>query len=47
MTKKQMLDFIETTGMVVDFNRNFLMKRSKEYIKGLYDMAVRYATKEQ
>ena len=45
MTKEKMLNFIETTGMVIDFDRKYLMKKSKAYIQGLYDAAVRLATK--
>jgi hypothetical protein len=46
MTKSKMLDFIETTGMVIDFDRKYLMRRSKDYIRGLYDAAVAYAAKK-
>lgn len=46
MTKAKMLDFIESTGMVIDFDRKYLMRKSKEYIKGLYDSAVIYAAKK-
>lgn len=43
MTKTKMLDFIEKTEMIIDFDRKYLMRRSKEYIKRLYDMAINYA----
>lgn len=36
LTKKMMVDYIEQTGLVVDFNRNYLMRKDKEYIEGLY-----------
>lgn len=42
MTKEKMLDFIEKTGMVVDFDRKYLMRKSKESIERLYDMAIIY-----
>jgi hypothetical protein len=45
MTKEKMLNFIEATGMVIDFDRKYLMRRSKEYITGLYISAMRYATR--
>lgn len=43
MTKAKMLDFIEKTGMVIDFDRKYLMRRSKEYIEDLYNRAINYA----
>ena len=45
MTKEKMLNFVEKTGMVVDFDRKSLMRKPKSYIQGLYDAAVRFATK--
>lgn len=45
MTKEKMLNFIEATGMVIDFDRKYLMRRSKEYITGLYVSAMRYAAR--
>ena len=46
MTKGKMLDFIEKTGMVIDFDRKYLMRRDKDYIKGLYDSAVMYQARK-
>ena len=46
MTKTEMLNFIETTGMIVNFDRKYLMRKNKDYIKGLYDGAVVYANKK-
>lgn len=43
MTKAKMLDFIEKTGMVINFDRKYLMRRSKEYIVDLYNKAIHYA----
>lgn len=45
MTKERMLDFIEQTGMVIDFDRKYLMRHSKSYIIGLYDAAKAYSAK--
>lgn len=47
MTKTKMLDFIEKTGICVDFDRKYLMRKSKQYICGLYDAAVRYAARNK
>ena len=46
MTKGKMLDFIEKTGMVVNFDRKYLMRQSKTYIIGLYDAAVMYQARK-
>lgn len=43
MTKKAMLDYIEYTGMVIDFDRKYLMRRDKWYIEHLYKGAIEYA----
>ena len=40
-----MLDFIEEIGFVIDFDRKYLMRRDKEYIKRLYNMAINYVQK--
>lgn len=37
MTKKEMLNFIKTTNLVVDFDYNYLMKRTKKQIEELYN----------
>jgi hypothetical protein len=36
MTKKAMVDFIETTNRVIDFDRNFLMRKTKKELEELY-----------
>ena len=46
MTKGKMLEFIESTNMVVDFDRKYLMRKPKTYIEGLYHAAVQYAAKK-
>lgn len=45
MTKKEMVDFIEKTGMVIDFDYNYLMRHSKAYIESLYNQAVKFSKK--
>jgi hypothetical protein len=47
MTKNEMLDFIETTGMVIDFDRKYLMRKSKTYIADLHEAAILYAQKNR
>lgn len=42
MTKKEMLIYIKESGMVIDFDYNYLYRRSKDYIKDLYQRAVEY-----
>lgn len=46
MTKERMLDFIEKTKMVIDFDRKYLMRKSKSYITGLYDAAIIFEAKQ-
>lgn len=36
MTKKEILDYIEKTKLVIDFDRNYLMRKSKSYLECLY-----------
>jgi hypothetical protein len=43
LTKAQMLDYIESTGMVIDFDRNYLLRRTRTYITELYSRANMYA----
>ena len=38
MTKKEMIDYIEKTGRVIDFDRNYLMKKLKKEIEWLYNV---------
>lgn len=45
MTKEKMLNFIEATGMVINFDRKYLMRHSKEYITSLYVAAMHYAAR--
>lgn len=46
MTKTEMLNFIESTGMIIDFDRKYLMRKSKDYIQCLYDEAVAFAARK-
>ena len=46
MTKTEMINFIESTGMVANFDRKYFARLSKESIKRMYDMAVAYAAKK-
>ena len=45
LTKTEMLDFIESTGVVIDFDRKYLMRRGKDYIEHLYQHAIAYSQK--
>lgn len=38
MTKKEMIDYIEKTGRVIDFDRNYLMRKLKKEIEWLYNV---------
>lgn len=40
MTKAEMLEAIEKSNIVVDFDYNYLMRKSKEYIVNLYKRAI-------
>jgi hypothetical protein len=46
MTKTEMVNFIESTGMVIDFDRKWLMRKTKQYIENLYRQAVEYSGKK-
>lgn len=37
MTKKELVTAIEKSNMVIDFDFNYLMKRSKTYLQSLYE----------
>ena len=37
MTKKILVDEIEKTGMVIDFDRKYLMRKDKAYLERLYN----------
>lgn len=44
MTKKTMLDYIESTGLVIDFDRKYLMRKDKEYITRLYNHCKKWSS---
>lgn len=46
MTKTEMLDYIEKTGCVIDFDRKYLMRKSKSAIERLYEIAVNYSARK-
>ena len=45
MTKKEMVDYMEKVGCVVDFDRKFLMRCLKEKVERIYIIVQEYATK--
>lgn len=47
MTKNEMINFIESTKMVIDFDKKALMRRDKAYIESLYNKAVVYQEKKE
>ena len=46
MTKATMINYIETTNMIINFNRNYLMSKSKAEIERLYNMAIEVAERK-
>lgn len=42
MTKAEMVDFIEKTGLVVDFDRDYMMRKLKSNITRLYEHCKKY-----
>lgn len=42
MTKTMMVNEIEKSGMVINFDRKYLMKKDKEYITRLYNHCKQY-----
>lgn len=42
MTKAKMVKFIEETGLVVDFDRNYLMRMLKSDLTRLYEHCKKY-----
>jgi hypothetical protein len=43
LTKVEMLNYIQKTGMVIDFDYKYLQRRTKDDITDLYNRAVQYA----
>ena len=42
MTKKEMINYIEKSGMVIDFSRSYFEKMLKEKVEYFYNLAVKY-----
>lgn len=45
MTKKEMIDYIEESGMVINFSRSYFNKMLRERVEELYTKAVRYCNR--
>lgn len=41
MTKRQMVDAIEQTGKCLDFNRNYLMRKPKDFVEKVYNITTK------
>lgn len=37
MTKTALIDAIEKSGLIVDFDRNYLMRKNKSYLINLFN----------
>lgn len=47
MTKKEMLNYIESTDMIINFDYKYLMRRDKDHITYLYNRAKEYVKKQE
>lgn len=45
MTKKEMINYIEASGMVINFNRSYFDKMPRERVEEFYTKAVRFCNK--
>ena len=45
MPKKEMLDYIEASGMVINFSRSHFNKMLRERVEEFYAQAVRFCNK--
>ena len=45
MTKKEMIDYIEASGMVINFSRSYFNKMLRERVEDFYTRAVRFCDK--
>ena len=45
MTKKEMIDYIEASGMVINFSRSYFNKMLRERVEDFYARAVRFCNK--
>ena len=47
MKKSEMINFIEKTGMIINFDRNYLMKQTKDKIQDFYSRAKVYESNKK
>ena len=45
MTKKEMIDYIEASGMMINFSRSYFNKMLRERVEEFYTKAVHYCNK--
>lgn len=45
MTKAQMIDVIEKSGMVINFSRSYFMARPKSFVERMYESALAFMAK--
>lgn len=45
MTKKEMIDYIEESGMVINFSRNYFNKMLRARVEEFYTKAVRFCNR--
>ena len=45
MTKAQMIDVIEKSGMVINFSRSYFMARPKSFVEKMYESALAFIVK--
>ena len=45
MTKKEMIDYIEASGMVINFSRSYFNKMLRTRVEEFYNDAVRFCSK--
>ena len=45
MTKKEMVKVIEKSGVVIDFDEKYIMRKSKAKVEDYYEAALKYMEK--
>ena len=45
MTKKEMIDYIEASGMIINFSRNYFNKMTRDRVEEFYTKAVRFCNR--
>ena len=45
MTKREMIDYIEASGMVINFSRSYFNKMARERVEEFYTKAVRFCNR--